>query len=563
MPVAMISHRASWSLLGLCCFLGVAACGPPESNVAAPVAPVHVGGDPHTPATGVASAGARAPAACDTPAACEARASAKVEALRHDPAGLAALLHRFPKGGDLHNHLAGAVYAESYLAWAREDGLRLDDRFTLVDASKCSAKPATMGETPKPPPQACSEVPASPADPRYDAAVRAFSMKDFQPGAESGHDHFFAAFSRFGLVSHEKKREAPMLAETMRRAADEGAVYLEVLVTAVRPLVSDIAKAAGTIDPHDLGAFVQRLHADGRWGELVTSSREALAELERGAREVLRCDKAEAPAACGLTVRYLGQVGRTSPASLVFAELLANFEVSQADARLAGVNLVSPEDNATALADYDLQMSMIGFLGKAFRGRSPARITLHAGELTSAIVPAANLEAHVRHAVEIAQAERIGHGVDVLSERDAPGLLAEMAARGVTVEICLSSNATILGVSGRAHPLSAYLAAGVPVVLATDDAGVSRSSLTGELVRAVTVQGLGYPELKAMARRSLTAAFLPGPSLWASPKTPVAACSAPAGSRPSPACSAFLASSPRAALEWQLEGQLEAFERAL
>jgi hypothetical protein len=403
--------------------------------------------------------------------------------------------------------------------------------------------------------------------------VKAFSMKDFQPGAETGHDHFFAAFSRFGLVSHEQKREPSMIAETMRRAADEGAVYLEVLVTATRPLVTDIARAAGAVDPHDLGAFVQRLHADARWGELLRTSREALAELDRGAREVLHCGKADAAAACGLTVRYLGQVGRTSPAPLVFAELLATFEISQADARLAGVNLVSPEDNATALADYDLQMSILGYLGDSFRGRSPLRVTLHAGELTSAIVPAANLETHIRHAVEIAHAERIGHGVDVLSERDAPGLLAEMAARGVTVEICLSSNATILGVEGPKHPLSAYLEAGVPVVLATDDAGVSRSSLTGELVRAVTVQGLGYPELKAMARRSVTAAFLPGPSLWASPKTPVAACArhdggdpqtpGSAGPQPSPACSAFLASSPRATLEWKLEGQLEAFEHTM
>ena len=220
--------------------------------------------------------------------------------------------------------------------------------------------------------------------------------------------------------------------------------------------------------------------------------------------------------------------------------MLASFEVSRVEPRLAGLNLVSPEDNATALQDYDLQMSMIGMLGDEFRGKSPLRVTLHAGELTPAIVPPAHpeyLSAHVRNAVEIAHAERIGHGVDVLGERDAPGLLAEMRAKGVTVEICLTSNDTILGVSGPKHPLSAYLAAGVPVTLATDDAGVSRGSLTGEYTRAVAAQGITYPQLKAMARRSLTAAFVPGASLWASPDAlhPVDACAgAVGGVRPCP-----------------------------
>jgi adenosine deaminase len=51
------------------------------------------------------------------------------------------------------------------------------------------------------------------------------------------------------------------------------------------------------------------------------------------------------------------------------------------------------------------------------------------------------------------------------------GLLAEMRTRPVVVEINLSSNNIILGVHGKNHPLATYLAAGVPVVLSTDDAG--------------------------------------------------------------------------------------------
>ena len=52
-----------------------------------------------------------------------------------------------------------------------------------------------------------------------------------------------------------------------------------------------------------------------------------------------------------------------------------------------------------------------------------------------------------------------------------------MAERNVLVEIALTSNDMILGVSGDDHPLPTYLKYGVPVALATDDEGVSRLSL--------------------------------------------------------------------------------------
>lgn len=495
----------------------------------------------------VATAPAGTAGSCGAPAACEQRATARLEAVRSDPVALAKLLQRFPKGADLHNHLSGAVYAESYLTWAREDGLRLDDTLKLIDASTC-------GST-------CAEIPAA-SDPQFDAIVRAWSMKDFQPGGETGHDHFFAAFNKFSLVSHAAVREGAMLAETIRRAADDGAIYLEVLVTIARSVITRIADDAGPLDPRDLPAFERKLHADPRWAATIASARDQLADRESRARALLRCGTPDAAPGCAVAVRYLGQVGRTRPAAEVFAELLAAFEVSATEPRVVGVNLVAPEDNAVALRDYDLQMALVAALEDEFRGRSAAHVTLHAGELTAGLVTAENLAFHIRHAVEIAHAERIGHGVDVLSEHDAPGLLAEMRARGVAVEICLSSNASILNVAGPAHPLSAYLSAGVPVALATDDAGVSRTSLTGELVRAVAVQGLRYPQLKALARNSLSAAFVSGPSLWAPAGAPhlVAACAAGVAWPLSPACTAFLAGSARARLQWKLEQQLAAFE---
>jgi hypothetical protein len=42
------------------------------------------------------------------------------------PAALRVFLQRFPKGGDIHTHLSGAVYAERYLDWAMADGYCVD-----------------------------------------------------------------------------------------------------------------------------------------------------------------------------------------------------------------------------------------------------------------------------------------------------------------------------------------------------------------------------------------------------------------------------------------------------
>jgi adenosine deaminase len=236
------------------------------------------------------------------------------------------------------------------------------------------------------------------------------------------------------------------------------------------------------------------------------------------------------------------------------------------------VNLSSPEDDTRSLNNYELHMAMLDFLRARYTatGRSPLHVTLHAGEVVPQYLPPGSNgnTFHIRRAVEVAHAERIGHGVDIMSETDPAGLMTTMRDRGVLVEVCLSSNDQILQVSGTAHPLAAYLAAGVPVALATDDQGVSRSSLAGEYARAALDQDIDYRQLKTMGRQSLEHAFLPGASVWTSVSaaTPVADC-APSdtmaiGDTPSTACAAFLATSERARMQWELERRYLAFERA-
>ena len=165
----------------------------------------------------------------------------------------------------------------------------------------------------------------------------------------------------------------------------------------------------------------------------------------------------------------------------------------------------------------------------------------------------------------VARAERIGHGVDIMHESDPFELLKEMARRNVMVEICLSSNDLILGISGVRHPLATYIEYGVPVALATDDEGVARSEISAEFLKAAEDQNLGYLQLKTMARNSLQYAFIAGQSLWSDGRkfTPVTQCARDIENMKltSDTCRQFLSANEKGRLQWQLEQDLNTFER--
>src|SRR6202044_2263880 len=143
--------------------------------------------------------------------------------------------------------------------------------------------------------------------------------------------------------------------------------------------------------------------------------------------------------------------------------------------------------------------------------------TLHAGELESGMVPPDDLRFHIRSAVEVGDAERIGHGVDVMQEARPYELLKEMATKRVMAEINLTSNDIILNVKGADHPLPMYRLYHVPVALSTDDEGVSRINMTHEYVRAALTYPLAYGDFKQMVRTALEHSFLAGDSLWEQP----------------------------------------------
>jgi adenosine deaminase len=489
----------------------------------------------------------------------EERAELQLQAARQNPLQLRHFLLGMPKGGDLHNHLSGAVYAESWIRAAAEDHL-------CVELAKLAfAKPQAASESGAEQP-ACGDgkVPAADAykdQHLFDALVHAFSMRGFAPSpGVTGHDHFFDAFAKFGGTDHRHLGE--WIDEVAARAAAQNEQYLELMHT---PDFTHTATLAAQIGWQDDFAQLRKDLLERGLRQDVIAAGAALDEAEALRRKREHCDQHDAAAACAVQVRFLCQVLRGLPKQVVFAQTLMCFETASVDPRFVGINLVMPEDGYTAMTDYALHMRMVGFLHALY---PKIHLSLHAGELAPGLVPYEGLCCHIRLAVEQAQAERIGHGVDIMYENNPHALLKEMAANHVMVEISLTSNDMILGVSGKDHPFLLYRKFGLPVALSTDDEGVSRIDLTHEFVRAVQTYDLHYADLKRMVRTSLEHSFLRGASLWNAPDafTRVAsACShdAPGADKSSSRCADFVGSSEKATQQWELERRFRAFEAGL
>lgn len=522
-----------------------------------------IGGDPSAGGAGGEQGGAGgeggAGPTCDgTPAECaalwEQNASDRFDTLlggQQDQ--LEAFLTAVPKGGDLHNHLSGAVYAETYLDWAENENFCINSStFAATASGSCGG--------------ATQSVPTSGAF--YNAIIGAWSMEGFMPGgAETGHNHFFNTFGKYGAIAGAHRFDS--IADVAIRATSENQVYVETMFNMgqnVGGLTDD--NWAGTLNIGDLQAAYDLAVDDPSFATELQQDVSSVNQARTGYRTALGCSGVNPPPACDVDVRFIAQVSRTGSRAQIFGQLLGTFEMAMQTNAIVGVNLSSPEDEVSA-AGYDLQMAMLDFLYQRYTetGLSPLRVTLHAGELTAMYGTPAALAGNIRKAVEVAHAERIGHGLSLLSDPNPEALMDEMRDQGVLVEVCLSSNDQILLVNGSDHPLATYLDNEVPVALATDDQGVSRSSMAGEYLRAVLDQGLSYRQLKLIARNSLEHAFVPGDSLWTSigDAEPVAACASNdtmgVGDPPDPACEAFLAGSERATLQWRLEHNFREFER--
>lgn len=417
-----------------------------------------------------------------------------LEKIREEEASLQLFFEQMPKGADLHYHYSGSLYPEDYLRFARQAQFFVQPDSLLLAPAAPTANWISFQEWEQSPD----------FETQYRAILRKWSVQDFfQLAVTTPPDrHFFSSFLGFTPVETHPGVLRRGLAHLQGKAMRENIQYLEVIHRNVF-LGKDFE-------------WEERAYWENWFAQYDTCSTEALrAGFERLSKSIdlqeevrAYCDtlKAAHPADTTTILRYQAFALRIWEPLAVFLEMQAAFEAAVASRLIVGVNVVGAENSPNALKDYQLHMRMLAF----FRQKYPAvRLALHAGELTPNLATPEDLSYHIREALRTAKADRIGHGIAIAHEKNAPEVLQEMARRNIPVEVNLSSNRFILGVSGKAHPLWLYRRFRVPVVIGTDDEGVLRTNLAAEYAQLVRDFDLDYTTIKKLVFNSLNYSFLP------------------------------------------------------
>lgn len=393
------------------------------------------------------------------------------ERARENEAVLTAFLHKMPKGGDLHHHPSGAVYAETLLDMAIARGMYFDRENKALVTEKPAGEHLTA-----------EEMTAT----FWNTAevLEALSLRNVKNGGESGHQRFFRSFFRFAEVL---PNDLPVFREIFTRAINQGVSYLELMT-------------------------------------LPMDSTEWIAKAEQIRREVLE-SFADKGVYRELDVRFSYSLYRCVEPKDFAPQVEAAFRFARENPdKIVGITILGPEDEWHSRTYFDEHMRMIDVAYKesleAYR-RDPAnnppppRLNLHGGELTLDYGTYESMVDRISKTIALGHASRIGHGTYIMWENDVYGVLRHMRDCRIAVETCLSSSEGILEkAGGDIHPFKLYWDAGVPLVLGTDDEGVSRGNLTVEYAKAARWFGLSYGELKWLAMASLEYSFLPGESYY-------------------------------------------------
>ena len=275
----------------------------------------------------------------------EQRTARYLDSIRHQPSLLLEFVRQLPKGADLHNHLTGAAYAESFIDFAAHDDLCIERQTLRAVAPEKAAdgqKPACD--------DAKGQVPAARAhsDPvLYRDIIDAWSMRHFTPDRNdrSAHDHFFDTFGKFSLAKNDHMGE--MLAEAVSRAGHAHVTYLEFILSPDNGAVAKFGAGMGWTG--DMVGQRQKL-IENDIARVVAAARANVDQAEAKMRSMLRCGSMDADPGCAVTVRYLYEVHRGLGRDQVFAEMVAGFEMGSADPRVVGINLVMPEDGLVCIA---------------------------------------------------------------------------------------------------------------------------------------------------------------------------------------------------------------------
>jgi adenosine deaminase len=189
-----------------------------------------------------------------------------------------------------------------------------------------------------------------------------------------------------------------------------------------------------------------------------------------------------------ITTRLIVSVNRHEPPEI--AEQVIRLAILRKDNGIVGVDLAGNENDFSALP-------FAGILKEA--RQSGLSLTVHAGEWGG--------PDNVRQAIEVLNADRIGHGVRTIEDPEVVALARE---RGTVFEVCITSNYQS-GVipNGTTHPLKAMIAGGLKTTINTDDPGISRITLNDEYKLALEELSISTDQLVTCLKNAIEGSFQP------------------------------------------------------
>ncbi|MEC5166399.1 hypothetical protein RCH18_002139 [Flavobacterium sp. PL11] len=420
------------------------------------------------------------------------------EKIRNNEAELTAFFSQMPKGGDLHHHFSGSIYAEPLLKRAIDDDFYLNTETMDVLKERPSKGKWEQFSTLKN--NGTLEL-------FKQKIIQKWSVKDYNGVDYPSDKLFFESFMKFEPAIQGNFGEG--LIELKNRAILENVSYIETQLSTIptainsdelMPFNSRLRKLALVKDEKtilkSLDSIYTRLITKGAESDAKNFNTNFVSKLHND----LKIDDSQ------FTMRYQNFVLRFMEPVDLFKNLVIAFISADGSDLMAGVNIVSPEDGETSMKDYWLHMLMFKYCHSRYPN---VKYTMHAGELTLGLVPPEELTWHISAAVHTAGANRIGHGVDIAYEKDSYDLLRFMAKNKIPVEINLVSNEFILKVKESRHPLTLYKDFGVPIIISTDDAGILRSNMTEQYVLlAKRYKNISYSNIKQFVYNSINYSFI-------------------------------------------------------
>ncbi len=428
----------------------------------------------------------------------------KFNDIKNDSAKLLMFLKAFPKGGDLHNHSLGGGYSEFLYDIAIERNFYFDrnTKFFLNKREFSELKDKSQVVS-------IEEFKNFYSQEFFDN----YSIRGLK-NPSNGREHFFQTFP---MTISTKVTENELILQIANRNILENVQYLEIISDCIPENIISHYKEGFDLSSFSLDKMeeyiikLEKLNTPSNYLEV----KGFLDEREEYLKINLNTE---------ITIKYLPYLRRVSSTLMeFFIEGYYSILYSFLDRRIGGINLVEVEDHVNSRKNFSSHLAILKFLYNYFEEKHnfTPNYSLHAGELTLAISPMEDMSSRIGSSIFLkhdfkptskAYTKRIGHGVSIPWEDNKT--LTTLHMNNIPIEICLSSNEIILGVSYREHPFNFYKYNDIPMVICTDDEAVSRSNIIIEYHKAITRYDLSYSDLKLLIRNTLEFSFLRGEGLF-------------------------------------------------